>query len=136
MKKIITILLIAISLTSFAQDSLSFKVEITDLRSSEGNIRIEIFNKEKQVIQRAITSIVDQKASFEIKNLASAEYAVRYYHDENEDKKFGTNFIGIPNEGYGYSNNAIGMFGEPDFKDWLFLLEENKSLHLKAYYLF
>jgi uncharacterized protein (DUF2141 family) len=135
MKKTITIILIAISLSSYAQDSFNFTAEITDLRSNAGNIRIEIFDENKKVIQTTIAEIIDQKAHFEITGLNKATYAIRYFHDENSDKEFGTNFIGIPNEGFGYSNNAKGMFGEPDFKDWLFHLDGNKSLHLKAYYL-
>jgi len=36
-------------------------------------------------------------------------------HDENMNGKLDTNWLGIPKEGYGFSNNARGVAGAPSF---------------------
>lgn len=123
----------------FAQDNsennYSFDIEITEFRSENGKIGIEIFNDKGEKIKGAYVLIEGGKATWTVSDLPKGNYAVRYYHDENNDTEFGTNFVGIPTEGFGYSNNAKAYFGEPDFKDWLFLLDENKSLNLNISYL-
>ena len=55
-------------------------------------------------------------------NLKPGKYAFKYFHDENNDEKINTNLIGIPKEGYGFSNNAKGFFGKPSYKDVVFQL--------------
>ena len=36
-------------------------------------------------------------------------------HDEDGDGQFDTGFLGIPNEGYGFSSDARGTMGPPSF---------------------
>ena len=38
-------------------------------------------------------------------------------HDENENNKLDTNFLGIPKESFGCSNNAKGFMGPPKWED-------------------
>lgn len=42
-------------------------------------------------------------------------YGLAVYHDENGDRSFKRNAIGLPAEGYGFSNNAPTIFGLPSF---------------------
>ncbi len=42
-------------------------------------------------------------------------WAVALYHDENADRSFGRNGIGLPAEGYGFSNNPATLAGLPAF---------------------
>lgn len=42
-------------------------------------------------------------------------YAVAIYHDENGNEKFDRNFLGLPAEAYGFSNNPSTLFGLPAF---------------------
>ncbi len=48
-------------------------------------------------------------------NLAPGEYAVATFHDADRDGELATNFLGMPTEGYGFSNGAVGVFGPPSF---------------------
>lgn len=43
-------------------------------------------------------------------------YAIAIYHDENGDGKFDRTGIGLPAEGYGFSNNPSTLAGLPTFK--------------------
>jgi uncharacterized protein (DUF2141 family) len=47
---------------------------------------------------------------------APGVYAVAIYHDENNDHHFGRTLIGLPAEGYGFSNNARVLLASPSFK--------------------
>jgi len=42
-------------------------------------------------------------------DLAPGKYAIRLMHDENDNGKLDTNLVGMPTEGYGFSNNPRVM---------------------------
>lgn len=50
------------------------------------------------------------------------EYAFAIVHDENGNGAVDTNWLGIPKEGLGTSNNATGRFGPPKYRDARFTL--------------
>jgi uncharacterized protein (DUF2141 family) len=63
------------------------------------------------------------------------KYAIAVFHDANDNKILDKNFFGVPKEGYGFSNNARGLLGPPDFDDVVFLLDqENKTTSLYLSY--
>jgi len=43
-------------------------------------------------------------------------YVVALYHDENDNHKFDRSGIGLPVEGYGFSNNPPTLLGLPSFR--------------------
>jgi len=52
---------------------------------------------------------------------APGRYAVAVAHDANSNYEIDTNVVGIPTEGFGFSNGAeVGLFGPPDYEDALF----------------
>jgi uncharacterized protein (DUF2141 family) len=48
--------------------------------------------------------------------LKPGAYAVITFHDENDNGKLDENALGLPTEGYGFSNDAEGFFAAPSFK--------------------
>ena len=55
-------------------------------------------------------------------------------HDENRNGKLDTNFLGIPKEGVGASNNPKSRFGPPSFEESMFVLdcpELSKEIRLR-----
>jgi uncharacterized protein (DUF2141 family) len=54
--------------------------------------------------------------------LPPAYYAVAVYHDINGDRDFNRNAIGLPTEGFGFSNNPDTKFGLPPFSKVRFRL--------------
>ncbi len=58
-----------------------------------------------------------------IEDLKESYYAVAIYHDENSNNKFDT-FFAIPQEKYGFSNNAPVYFGPPSFEDASFFVKD------------
>ncbi len=59
-------------------------------------------------------------------------YAVSFYIDINNNQKLDYNFIGFPTEQYGFSNNAIGLFGPPSFDQASFRIDKESKITLKA----
>ncbi len=116
-------------------DLISFNVEISEFRNSDGKVIIYLYNSKEEIIKHITADVNDSFCRFTIKNIPRGKYAIKYFQDENEDNQWGKNFIGMPNEGFGYSNNAKKKFSEPDFNDWLFELDESINLNLKITYL-
>ncbi|MCP3872725.1 MAG: DUF2141 domain-containing protein [Desulfobacteraceae bacterium] len=58
-------------------------------------------------------------------SLPLGEYAIKVYHDENENHELDTRIFGIPAERYGFSNDARGSFGPPEYDAAAFKLDSN-----------
>lgn len=43
-------------------------------------------------------------------------FAIAVYHDRDANRRFNRNGIGLPAEGYGFSNDAPALFGLPSFR--------------------
>ena len=63
-------------------------------------------------------------------------YSVALYHDENGNTEFDRDFLGIPTEGYGFSQNPGFRFGKPDLEETLFAIAaEPVELRISLLYL-
>lgn len=134
MGRIITFLvfLFFVSGTTYSQYKLD--IEITGIKSDKGKIMLQLLDSDQKVIREDMGIITDNKCTFLIDNLSAGKYAVRYYHDENQNGKMESNLVGKPTEGYGFSNNVIGKFGPPPFEKWLFEIKDDKKIFLKPTY--
>ena len=97
-------------------------VEITGLRSNAGQVLCALYSsadgfptKPDKAVAKAKSAIADRTASCEFAGVAAGTYAVSVVHDENSNGKLDRNFIGMPKEGVGASNNAKGHMGPPKF---------------------
>jgi uncharacterized protein (DUF2141 family) len=98
------------------------RVEIERLRSDKGQVLCALYSSSdgfpknsQKAVARVKSSISNKKASCEFSGVAPGTYAVSVFHDENSNGKLDTNFLGIPREGVGASNNARGHLGPPKF---------------------
>ncbi len=58
-----------------------------------------------------------------VDGVAPGEYAVQAFHDEDDVGKIKLSLLGIPEEGFGFSNNAPILIGPPRFSDAAFRLD-------------
>ncbi len=121
-----------VSLSAFSQCIL--EIEITGTRNNTGVIMLQLFDEYETVLRQEKGTISENKCTIIVKDLKPGKYAVRYFHDENLNGTLETTAIGKPTEGYGFSNNAYGMFGPKPFKEWLFEVKEDTKLLLKTRY--
>jgi uncharacterized protein (DUF2141 family) len=127
------IFLSVMPLSSFSQFALT--IEINDLRNSNGQIILEFSNEKGEKITGIAQSITDNKCVIVVNNLKQGKYAFKYFHDENKNEKLDVNWMKIPKEGYGFSNNAKGTFGPPSFEKMIFTILENTTLNCTPTYL-
>ncbi len=104
-----------------AQENL-IHVEIGGLRSDKGQMLCALFSSASdfpkhadKAVMRATAVIANRHAVCEFPGAAPGTYAVSVVHDENSNGRLDTNFMGIPREGVGASNDAKGHFGPPKF---------------------
>ncbi len=68
-------------------------------------------------------------------DLPAGVYAVSVFHDENMTQKLDKNFVGVPKEGYGASNNPKKKMGPPNFGETKFQLRGTEQfLEIKLMY--
>ncbi|HKO46143.1 MAG TPA: DUF2141 domain-containing protein [Polyangiaceae bacterium] len=60
-------------------------------------------------------------------NVAPGTYAVVVHHDENDNRQFDKNLLGIPIEGYGASNNRTYALSAPSWRESKFVVEGGKE---------
>jgi uncharacterized protein (DUF2141 family) len=116
--------LAAISMGSVAaaQPSAGLVVDVEGLRSGQGLVDCYVYAAPDgfpadpaKAARRDVARIVGRSAACHFANLPPGAYAVAVVHDENGNGRLDRNFLGIPTEGVGASNDAEGHFGPPKF---------------------
>ena len=133
--KSILLLLFLIPLT-FLNAQSKLEVEITNLRNNKGRVALELLDKDNKSVKGITGKIVDKECTILIEGLKNGNYAIRIFHDENKNDELDMNFLGIPKEGYGFSNDAYGKFGPKDFEEWIFAVAGETKIKLTAKYIF
>ena len=123
-------------LSTSAQEKHTITLNFQGMKSDKGNLYVAIYNKEdnflKKAIKGTIIKIENKKATVTLKEIPSGIYAVSAFHDSNDNKKMDTNFIGIPKEPTGMSNDAKGFMGPPKYKDAKFNVTKDTTLTINV----
>ncbi len=99
-------------------------VHVVGLRNSNGKVGCTLYNSAADFPENDAKAFRDIDAP--IKNDAAwcnfagippGTYAMVVIHDENGNGKFDRDALGMPLEGYAFSNNAHATFGPPSFAD-------------------
>jgi uncharacterized protein (DUF2141 family) len=112
-------------------------LKISNIEKVQGEIRVGVFNtgtnflKQGAAIKNYAIKVDNDTAYLTITDLPKGEYAITMYHDENSDNIMNTNFIGIPKEPYGFSNNVKPKMSAPKYEDCKFSFSADQTLHIK-----
>ena len=112
-------------------------VMVTNIKSLKGEIKIGVYNNKasfpnKEDMYKSLTLKVNRYSeTFIIKDLPKGYYAVALFHDENSDGICNTNFLGIPEEAYGFSNNYRPILSVPSFNNCRINLLDNMQIVIK-----
>jgi uncharacterized protein (DUF2141 family) len=99
------------------------RVVVTGLRNVEGHVRIALFeNAEgfpegKKSLARVAVPIAPNEVSASFNEIPAGTYAVSLFHDENNNEVLEKNFLGVPKEGIGFSNNPRALLRAPGFDE-------------------
>lgn len=112
------LLLGAVAVRAAADD---LKVQVQLVKPKLGTVVVALYDKaadfpvpQKRLAVQVIEAQGDT-ASATFHGLAAGRYAVVAYQDENGNGKLDKNFLGLPTEPYGFSNDARGSMGPPSF---------------------
>ncbi len=111
------------ALLSTATTAAELRVDVTGLRSGDGEVHLAVFATPETfpdsdgILAEAIVRAKAAGVHWVFSGLKPGTYALAVYHDENENREFDRGFLGIPLEGFAFSNDATVFFGPPDFAD-------------------
>jgi uncharacterized protein (DUF2141 family) len=110
-------------------------VDLTDLRSREGKILISIYDDpetfpddEKMLEQKILKNITGETMRIRFEQLTSGTYAIAAMHDENGDEQMNFNLLGMPKEGYCFSNNVRPKLRRPHWDEAKFEVGKQDTL--------
>ena len=118
-------------------------VKILDIRNSTGTVACALFESPagfpSEFLHSAtnvmIIKIRKSQARCDFMDIPPGTYAMVVIHDENMNGKLDTNVLGIPAEGYGFSNDAKKWLGTPSFTAASFSYDgENVDLTMSLNY--
>lgn len=134
---------IAILLTGLLSEGLvaqqEIKVKITDIKNDVGTVWVALHKPaEEYMKERFMWFKVEAKKGFidgVFKDVPDGTYAISVMHDFNNNRELEKNMLGMPTEGFGFSNDAMGRFGPPDFKKASFEFSKQKEIVIKMRYM-
>jgi uncharacterized protein (DUF2141 family) len=118
------------------------EMNITGIRSSKGNIVINVFkddagyNDEKPYKQFTFDKKAMANGTLTVRcNLEEGVYGITLLDDENGNGKIDKNFIRVPKEGFGFSNFFMEKLKKPAFDDFKVDLKTHHKVGIKVKYM-
>jgi len=120
----------------------TLKIDLSNIRNNKGYIYIFIYQYnnqypynpykhykvDKSKVKNGI--LIAQISNLEFKN----NYAISIIDDENNNKDL-DRWLGIPHEGYGFSNNIKPFLSLPNFNDLCFEFNKSKKTKIILQYI-
>ena len=136
MLKIILSILFSTLLFGNTLEKLSLKIK--NIKSNKGFIHIAVidnietykkaikFDPNIEPVMGMIMKATTPSLSIQLNLDKNKIYSILVFHDKNNNKKINLGFFG-PLEPYGFSNDAIGFFAPPKYKQTLINLNKTSS---------
>lgn len=118
-------------------------VQVLDIRNSTGTVACALFESPDgfpKAFLRSATNVMVIKvrkaqARCAFEDIPPGTYAIAAIHDENMNGELDANWLGIPTEGYGFSNDAKASLGAPSFAAASFPYDgRNVELTIRLHY--
>lgn len=99
----------------------SVTVQVDGALPAKGSVVVALFDSEEAFLKDSIADQTtelseDGTAVATFEGVAPGVYAISVFHDKNGNGKLNTNFLGIPKEKTGASNNPKARMGPPLFE--------------------
>ncbi len=133
---LILLFILNVNLLAGENPKTKITIKIKGLRSNTGTVKVALCNSaenyknHKSPFIGLNLPIRNNQAEITLPDLPIGYYAVKAFHDENDNDDLDTNFLGIPIEDYGFSNNANGIFGPPSWNKAKVLMSEEAPVIL------
>lgn len=139
MMKYITLLALTMGIAPSLYSNATLMVEVDGFKTAEGLLQVALYTSKETFLRKSWMHGVDTidpgslTKTIIFHDIPPGRYAVAVVHDLDENGELTTNFMGIPKEPVGVSNNAKGRFGPPSFEAAVFEVidgENVTSIHL------
>jgi uncharacterized protein (DUF2141 family) len=115
------------SLPAMAGEATLVRVTATNVRDSRGVLMVGVYDREDSWLGLPTTRSIEVPVGPNLKDGAVAielwlppgRYALSLFQDLNGNRRLDTNFLGIPKEASGSSNNPPARWGPPKFAEAL-----------------
>lgn len=136
--KIVMLIIPAIIMFIGQTDAQHIEASITGIRSKNGQIVLSVykddesFQKEKPMLVKKYKKTMAPDGSMTIHiQLEKGVYGIAFLDDENNDSEMNYSFIGMPKEGFGFSNYEFKGMSKPKFEQFKFTLNQHQKLKLQ-----
>ena len=135
MKKLWNAAVIAIELVQPVQAA-DLDVLVENITEHRGTLYWSMYDSEADYkaddnpVISAKSRVTGNTVRVTIHDLPEGQYAVKLFHDANGNGEMDANMLGIPKEGYGFSNNA-GKFGPASFKDAGVQVDDDTQINIR-----
>jgi uncharacterized protein (DUF2141 family) len=135
--KVVAVTMLLLLVTAAGLQAQNVEVTVTGLRSDIGQIAVgvftdnESFRQEKAFLHPRFPKdqITDNTLTFSL-TLEPGVYGLSVLDDENSDGLMEYRKIGIPKEGFGFSNFYLTGFGKPVFDDFKFTVVQGEKMKI------
>jgi uncharacterized protein (DUF2141 family) len=146
MKTLITILLTAIMFfptleQASKNETVTITLTVEGLRNGRGSLGIALHNAPSSFpdgdsyITKEIALNSSGSVQVVFENVPVGNYAIAIMHDENNSSEIDFNEYGMPLEGFGFSNEAMGEMGPPDYDQASFSADNDTNLSVTLIYM-
>jgi uncharacterized protein (DUF2141 family) len=117
-------LVILLSFTSYRKinKSGSLRVTLSGMRNDKGTVLVGLYKTEDgfpfdaaKAFKGAKAGIKNGNAEVDFEDVPSGVFAIAALHDEDNNMQMARKPNGLPDEEYGFSNDARATFGPPKF---------------------
>jgi uncharacterized protein (DUF2141 family) len=134
--------IIAFSPKALASFKGNLSIELGGLKNQKGQVCFSLFSSNKgfpdngkRALKAQCVKLTTTPQKITFPNLTAGNYAVAVIHDVNSDGTLNRNSLGIPTEGFGFSNNPIIRTGPPKFGDSAVLVAgSSTNIQIKLQY--
>jgi uncharacterized protein (DUF2141 family) len=107
-------------------------LEIIGVQNANGQVHASLFDdpsgfpRDTMLVLKSATAQLTSRdtVTVRLENVAYGYYAIAVLHDKNSNSELDTGLLGVPSEGFGFSNNPRIGFGAPSFESCRFRLDQ------------
>ena len=96
-------------------------INLSGMQNTNGKVNVALFNSSasfndpNQAYRELFLVCTGSSMTISLDSIIPGDYAFAIFHDENDNQNLDQNVLGIPTEGFAFSNNAMGTFGPPNW---------------------
>ena len=133
-------LILSFGFTYQTNQSGDLYLKLDNIRNSNGVFYIFLYTFENQYPHEPYTyykvtksKVSNGKLTVKIEDIEFRKYAISLIDDENDNEDL-DRFLGLPTEGFGFSNDLAPVFSLPDYKELIFSFLNEKSINIQVQY--